>query len=46
MIEDGPKPTPGDYIDKSSIVSGVNKYTGMSYLYYTEIKIDPGGGSG
>lgn len=46
MIEDGPKPTPGYYIDKSSIISGVNKYTGMSYLYYTEIKIDPGGGSG
>lgn len=46
MIEDGPKSTPGYYIDKSSIVSGVNKYTGTSYLYYTEIKIDPGGGSG
>ena len=46
LIEDGPKPTPGYYIDNSSIVSGVNKYTGMSYLYYTEIKIDPGGGSG
>ena len=39
-----PKATSGYYIDKSSIVSGVNEYTGLSYLYYTEIKIDSGGG--
>lgn len=35
-IRDGPEPTPGYEIDKSSIRTGVNKFTGMSYLYYTE----------
>lgn len=35
-IRDGPKPTPGYEVDKSSIRTGVNKFTGMSYLYYTE----------
>lgn len=40
LIEEGPKPTPGYYIDKDSIVTGVNKYTGMSYLQYTECLID------
>lgn len=39
LIEEGPEPTPGFYIDKSSIVSGVNVYTGMSYLHYTEIRV-------
>lgn len=39
LIEEGPKPTPGYYIDKNSIVSGVNRYTGMSYLHYTEVRI-------
>ena len=39
MIEEGPKPTPGYYIDKDSIVSGINPYTGLSYLHYTEIRI-------
>lgn len=46
LIEDGIKPTPGYYIDKQSIHSGINQFTGMSYLYYTEVKVDPGGGSG
>lgn len=36
MIEDGPTPTPGYYIIKDSIRTGVNPFTGMSYLYYTE----------
>lgn len=36
MIREGPKPTPGYYIDKNSIRTGVNRFTGMSYLYYTE----------
>ena len=46
LIENGPKPTPGYYIDKSSIRTGVNRYTGMSYYYYTEylIRSEPEGG--
>ena len=43
LIEQGPKPSEGYYIDRDSIYSGVNIFTGMSYLYYTEIKDDPGG---
>lgn len=39
LVENGPKPTPGYYIDKESIVSGVNRYTGMSYYRYTEYRI-------
>lgn len=38
LIEDGPIPTPGYYIDKNSITSGVNPYTGMSYYYYIEVR--------
>nr|DAM81738.1 MAG TPA: protein of unknown function DUF1424 [Caudoviricetes sp.] len=33
------EPTKGYYIQKDSIISGVNPFTGMSYLYYTEVKI-------
>ena len=40
LIEEGPRPRSGYYIDKSSIRSGVNRYTGMSYLYYTECRMD------
>lgn len=40
LIEEGIKPRPGYYIDKNSIRCGVNRYTGMSYLYYTECRID------
>ena len=40
LIENGPKPTPGYYIDESSIKSGVNPYTGLSYLKYIEYLID------
>lgn len=40
LIEEGPVPTKGFYIDKESIVVGVNKFTGMSYLKYTECRID------
>ena len=39
LIEEGPKPTPGFYIDKESIVCGINPYTGMSYYHYTEYRI-------
>lgn len=41
LIEDGPVPTPGFYIDYSSLVTGVNAFTGMSYMHYTEVKLDP-----
>ena len=39
MLEEGVKPSAGYYIDKNSIVKGVNKYTGYSYLQYTEVLI-------
>lgn len=39
LLEKGPEPTPGFYIDKSSIRTGVNPYTGMSYFYYTENRV-------
>lgn len=39
LLREGPKPRKGYYIDKNSIVSGVNAFTGMSYLYYTEYKL-------
>lgn len=39
ILEEGPKPTPGYYIDKNSIVCGVNPYTGMSYYHYMEYRI-------
>lgn len=40
LIGEGLKATEGFYIDKDSIVTGVNKYTGMSYLQYTECRIN------
>lgn len=40
ILTEGPKPQKGYYIDKNSIVSGVNAFTGMSYLHYTEYRID------
>lgn len=46
ILEEGPIPTKGYYIDKESIHAGINRCTGMSYLQYTELKVDPGGGSG
>ena len=41
LIKEGPRPEPGYYIDKNTIRHGVNRFTGMSYLYYTEVKIVP-----
>jgi len=35
-------PTKGYYIDKNSIEKGINPFTGMSYLYYTEYKLKGG----
>lgn len=40
LIENGPEPKPGYYIDWDSVRYGVNPYTGMSYYYYTEIRLD------
>lgn len=39
IIENGPKPREGYYIDKNSIRTGVNPYTGMSYYRYAEVRI-------
>lgn len=41
LLQEGPRPKPGYYIDQDSIVSGVNPYTGMSYYRYTEVRIHP-----
>lgn len=41
MIQEGPKPTPGYYILQDSIKTGVNPFTGYSYLTYTEKRITP-----
>lgn len=38
LVENGPQPRPGYYIDQDSIRYGVNPFTGMTYYYYTEIK--------
>lgn len=35
-----PKPTPGYCIERESIRQGVNPYTGLSYLYYSEHRIN------
>lgn len=40
ILRDGPKPTPGYYIVKDSVKCGINPYTGMSYLQYTENRLD------
>lgn len=41
LLIDGPVATPGFYIDKESISVGVNKYTGYTYLKYSETRIKP-----
>ena len=33
------KPTEGFYIDQDTVKKGVNRFTGMSYLYYTEVRV-------
>lgn len=43
LVDEGPKPTPGYYIDQDSVIRGVNKYTGYSYIKYTEVKLEPEG---
>lgn len=38
ILRDGPKPTKGYVIDWETVTTGVNPFTGMSYLHYTEVK--------
>ncbi len=39
LLTEDLKPTEGFIIDKDSIRRGVNRFTGLSYLYYTEVRI-------
>lgn len=39
MVINGPEPTEGYYIDQDSICYGINPFNGMTYYYYTEIKL-------
>ena len=39
LVENGPVPTKGYYIDRDSIRYGQNPYTGETYYYYTEIRL-------
>lgn len=39
LIEEGPKPYPGYYIDMDTLYIGVNQYNGYSYCKYTEVKL-------
>lgn len=41
LLEEGPKPTPGYYIDRDTLYVGVNRFTGLSYMHYTEVKLAP-----
>jgi len=41
ILENGPKPTPGFFIDKDSIVIGVNPFNGYTYYCYRESRINP-----
>lgn len=41
IIENGIEPTPGFYVDKDSVCIGINPFTGMSYIHYTEIRLKP-----
>lgn len=40
IINEGPKASKGFYIDKDSIKTGKNVYTGMSYIRYTELRLE------
>lgn len=39
LVNDGPVASPGYYIEKESVVMGVNPYNGMTYIRYTEVRI-------
>lgn len=40
IVEEGPKASKGYYIDLDSVRTGINAFTGMSYLQYTEVKLE------
>lgn len=40
LIEEGPRPREGYYIDYDTLYIGKNQYTGLSYCKYTEIRLD------
>lgn len=40
ILENGPKPQDGYYIEKESLKIGFNQYTGYSYIQYTEVKLE------
>lgn len=42
LLEEGPKPNVGFYIDKDTIVMGTNHVTGMNFIYYTERRCSSG----
>ena len=42
MLLYGPEPSKGYFIVKESVFHGYNSFTGMSYLHYTERKLDDG----
>lgn len=42
LITEGPEPSKGFYIDKKSVVIGINQYTGMHFIHYTERRLDDG----
>lgn len=39
ILQEELKPTPGYYIDRDSIIRGVNPFTGRTYLHYTEYRM-------
>ncbi len=39
IVDEGPVARPGYYIEKDSVYIGINQYTGMSYICYTEIRL-------
>lgn len=41
LVDEGPQARKGFYIDKSSIKTGVNPFTGMSYMFYAELALNP-----
>jgi hypothetical protein len=40
IVQEGITPTPGYYIDRDSVRMGVNEFTGMSYIHYSEKRLD------
>ena len=40
IIENGPTPTKGYYIDEETLTIGDNQYTGYSYIKYIELRAD------